>query len=61
MDIKVNLARKEIRPEDVLGNVINGDGTTKYHNKYQNWQSLMVDKSTRTLGITQMGSAHKLL
>ena len=39
-------------------NVIHGDGTTEYHRKYQNWQSTMADKSTRTLGLTQMGSAN---
>ena len=57
-DIEVGLAMKEARPEDVLGNVIHLDGTTKYHKKYQNWQSTMADKSTRTLGLTQMGSAN---
>ena len=46
-DIEVGLAMKENRPEDVLGNCVYGDRTTKYHKKYQNFQVTLPDGSTQ--------------
>ena len=56
-DIEVGLAMRKNRPEEALGNCIHGDGTTKYHKKYQNFQVTLQDGSSRTIGLTQMAAA----
>ena len=54
-DMEVGLATREARLEAALGNVIRGDGTTKYHKKYQNFQVTLSDTTSRTTGLMQMG------
>ncbi|XP_071793268.1 uncharacterized protein [Asterias amurensis] len=56
-DIEVGLAMKASTPESALGNVIHGDGTTKFHKKYQNFQVTLADGTSRTMGLIQVGHA----
>ena len=53
--IEVAMAMKSAKPEDAIGNCIHGDGTTKHHQKYQNWQLTLPDGSSRSLGMMEMG------
>ena len=50
-DLEVGLAMRENRPQDALGNCIHGDGTTKYHKKYQNWQVTLPDGTSHTMAL----------
>ena len=43
--------------EDILGNSIHGDGTTKFHKKYQNFQVTLGDGTQRTFACQPMGSS----
>ena len=53
----VVLTMREVRLKEALGNVIHGDGTTKYHKKYQNFQVILPAITSRTTGPTQMGKS----
>ena len=53
-DIEVGLAMKNNEPETALGNIIHGDGTTKFHKKYQNFQSTVADGTSRSTGLMEM-------
>ena len=39
----------------VLGNTIHGDGTTKYHRHYQNFQITTIEGDTLSVGLTEIG------
>ena len=54
-DIEVGLATKNNEPETTLGNIIHGDGTTKFHKKYKNFQSTVADGTSRSTGLMEMG------
>ena len=53
--IEVAMAMKSAKPEDAVGNCIHGDGTTKHHRKYQNWQVTLPDGTSRSIGMMEMG------
>ncbi|XP_033117054.1 uncharacterized protein LOC117116991 [Anneissia japonica] len=53
-DVEVALAMQANKPDDVLGNCIHGDGTTKYHKKWQNFQVTLPNGEARTMGLMQM-------
>lgn len=55
-DLEVADAMKRGDPAGVLGNCIHGDGTTKYHRKYQNFQCTLPDGTQKTFALTEMGS-----
>ena len=40
--------------DGVMGNVLHGDGTTKYHRKYQNFQVTTKDNKTLSFGLGEM-------
>eukprot|EP00057_Strongylocentrotus_purpuratus_P029094 XP_011683568.1 PREDICTED: uncharacterized protein LOC105447354 isoform X1 [Strongylocentrotus purpuratus] len=54
--IEVALAMKSATPEKALGNCIHGDGTTKHHRKYQNFQVTLPDGTSRTMGLVEMAA-----
>ncbi|XP_030830480.1 uncharacterized protein LOC105441835 [Strongylocentrotus purpuratus] len=41
-----------------LGNCIHGDGTTKYHKKYQNWQVTLPDGTQKSFGLMEMAQGN---
>ena len=53
-DVEVATAISACRPEDAVGNCIHGDGTTKFHCKYQHFQVTLPDGYSRTMGLTEM-------
>ena len=56
-DIHVGKAMLEDQDlSTVLGNTIHGDGTTKYHHHYQNWQITTADGNTLSVGLTELGA-----
>ena len=55
-NIEVALAMSKNQPEDAIGNCIHGDGTTKHHRKYQNFQVTLPDGSSRTIAMVEMGA-----
>ncbi|XP_072051465.1 uncharacterized protein [Amphiura filiformis] len=57
-DVEVAEAmRKGADLQSVLGNSIHGDGTTKFHKKYQNFQVTLDDGTQRTLALKPMGAS----
>ena len=54
--IEVALAMKTADPKEAIGNCIHGDGTTKHHKKYQNFQVTLPDGTSRTLGMLEMAA-----
>lgn len=52
--IEVALAMKTANPQEAIGNCIHGDGTTKHHRKYQNFQVTLPDGTSRTIGMMEM-------
>ena len=56
-DLEVAEAMKEgVTMDNVLGNAIHGDGTTKFHKKYQNFQVTLNDGTQRTFACQPMAS-----
>lgn len=53
-DVEVASAMNASRPGEAIGNCIHGDGTTKHHKKYQNFQVTLPDGTSRTMGLTEM-------
>eukprot|EP00057_Strongylocentrotus_purpuratus_P011916 XP_011666390.1 PREDICTED: uncharacterized protein LOC105439273 [Strongylocentrotus purpuratus] len=53
-NVEVVTAMNACRPEDAVGNCIHGDGTTKFHRKYQNFQVTLPDGTSRTMGLSEM-------
>lgn len=51
--VEVATALNACRSEDAVGNCIHGDGTSKFHHKYQNYQITRPDGSSRSVGLTE--------
>lgn len=54
--IEVALAMERADPQEAVGNCIHGDGTTKHHRKFQNFQVTLPDGTSRTLGMMEMAA-----
>ena len=57
-DIEVATAMLEGDSQESLGNCIHGDGTTKYHKKYQNYQVTLPDGTQKSFGIMEMAQGN---
>ena len=47
---------KSARPSDAVGNCIHGDGITKHHRKYQNFEVTLPDGTSRSIAMMEMGA-----
>ena len=56
-NVEVALSISKSTPEDALGNCIHGDGTTRFHTKWQNFQVTWPDGTFRIMGLTEMASS----
>lgn len=57
-DVEVATAMSTNNLTGTLGNCLHGDGTTKYHKKYQGFQVTLPDGSSRTMCLTQMAKGN---
>ena len=47
---------KTADPWEAVGNCIHGDGMTKHHRKYQNFQVTLPDGTSHSLGMMEMAA-----